>query len=51
MQYAYITQILLHDELVTFQEACEVKEWQEAMDEDMSALVKNDTWELVKLPS
>ena len=27
-----------------------VKGWQEAMDEEMSALVKNGTWELVKLP-
>ena len=42
--------MLQHDEPVTFQEACEVKEWQENMDEEMSALVKNGTWELVKLP-
>ena len=33
-----------------FQEACEVKEWQEAMHEEMNALVKNETWDLVKLP-
>ena len=51
MHYAYMTQMLQHDEPVTFQEACEVKEWQEAMDEEMNALVKNETWDLVKLPS
>ena len=26
------------------------KEWNEAMEGEMNALVKNDTWELVKLP-
>ena len=51
MHYAYTTQILQHNELITFQEAFEVKEWQEAIGEEMSALAKNDTWELVKLPS
>ena len=40
MHYAYMTWMLQHDELVTFQEACEVKEWQEAMDEEMIAVKK-----------
>ncbi|KAD3337314.1 hypothetical protein E3N88_32834 [Mikania micrantha] len=34
----------------TYEEAVTKKEWQLAMDEEVNAIVKNNTWELVSLP-
>ena len=44
IHYVYMTQILQHDEPAIFQEAREVKECQEAMDEEMNALVIKKLW-------
>ena len=37
-------------EPVNFQEAVQNKKWRDAMDEEIKAITKNDTWELVSLP-
>ena len=37
-------------EPVSFQEAAQEKKWRDAMDEEIKAIEKNDTWELVSLP-
>lgn len=34
----------------TFEEAVKILKWKEAMDEEMNSIVKNQTWELSKLP-
>ncbi|KAH9706546.1 hypothetical protein KPL70_012251 [Citrus sinensis] len=38
-------------ELVNFQEPALVEKWRIAMDEEIKAIVKNDTWELTTLPT
>ena len=35
---------------VTFEEASEESKWNKAMDEEIGAIKKNDTWELTSLP-
>ncbi|MCO5566627.1 hypothetical protein L7F22_020304 [Adiantum nelumboides] len=40
-----------HKEPTGFQEAIGKSKWESAMDDEMDALVKNDTWDLVCLPS
>lgn len=35
---------------VTFEEAFEESKWKKAMDEEISEIKKNDTWELTELP-
>ncbi|KAJ3701279.1 hypothetical protein LUZ61_004984 [Rhynchospora tenuis] len=42
--------LLADDENITFEEAVQEKKWQQAMNEEMNAIVKNDTWELAMLP-
>jgi hypothetical protein len=37
-------------EPVNFKEACFVEPWVQAMEDEMSQIQKNDTWELVELP-
>ena len=37
-------------EPVTFEEACGDQHWRKAMDEEIHAIEKNDTWELTDLP-
>ncbi|KAE8679159.1 Zinc ion binding, putative isoform 1 [Hibiscus syriacus] len=37
-------------EPVSFQEAVQEKKWRDAMDEEIKAIEKNDTWELTSLP-
>ena len=37
-------------EPISFQEAIANKKWKDAMDEEIRAIEKNDTWELTKLP-
>lgn len=50
MHYAYMTSMLTHEEPTCFEEAHGKQVWETAMDEEMDALDKNDTWELVELP-
>ncbi|MCO5574557.1 hypothetical protein L7F22_028345 [Adiantum nelumboides] len=49
--YAYMVSHVQHKELTCFQEAIGKPEWESAMDDEMDALVKNETWDLVRLPS
>ena len=37
-------------EPVSYQEAVKEKKWRDAMDEEIKAIEKNETWELVPLP-
>ena len=37
-------------EPLSFQEAVQSKKWRDAMDEEIKAIMKNDTWELATLP-
>ncbi|MCO5614933.1 hypothetical protein L7F22_069218 [Adiantum nelumboides] len=48
--YAYMVSRVQHKEPTCFQEAIGKSKWESAMDEEMDALVKNDTWDLVHLP-
>ncbi|MCO5587815.1 hypothetical protein L7F22_041767 [Adiantum nelumboides] len=49
--YAYMVSRVQHKEPTCFQEAIGKSEWKSAMDDEMDALVKNNTWDLVCLPS
>nr|GEZ44076.1 retrovirus-related Pol polyprotein from transposon TNT 1-94 [Tanacetum cinerariifolium] len=42
--------LLADNEDITFEEAIRNKKWKEAMDEDISAIEKNKTWEMDELP-
>ncbi|KAJ3691459.1 hypothetical protein LUZ61_020623 [Rhynchospora tenuis] len=42
--------LLTDAENMTFEEAVQEKKWQQAMNEEMNAIVKNDTWKLATLP-
>ena len=42
--------LLADAENITFEEAVRDKKWQAAMDEEISAIERNETWELVELP-
>ena len=48
--FAFLTSVLQHDEPTTYKDACGKKEWMDAMDKEMNALHKNDTWDLCQLP-
>ena len=39
------------EDLVTFEEAYKSLKWREAMDIEMRAIKKNETWELTTLPA
>ena len=45
--YAYISQVIKCEEPSRFEDAMENESWRRAMDEEMQALVDNDTWILV----
>jgi len=45
MHYAYMTSMVKHVEPSCFDEAIGKHLWEKAMDEEMDALVRNDTWE------
>ncbi|KAJ4813156.1 polyprotein [Rhynchospora pubera] len=42
--------LLADAENITFEETVQEKKWQQAMNEEMNAIVKNETWELATLP-
>jgi hypothetical protein len=42
--------LLVDAENITFEEAVRDKKWQTAMDEEIRAIERNKTWELVELP-
>ena len=42
--------LLADDEPMTFEEATQEKKWRYAMDEEIQAIKKNETWELTSLP-
>ena len=42
--------VLFAEDPVTVEEAMESEEWRNAMKEELSAIQKNQTWELVDLP-
>ena len=42
--------LLADAENITFEEAVQEKKWKQAMNEEMNAIEKNDTWELATLP-
>lgn len=42
--------LLADSENITFEEAVRDKKWQAAMDEEITAIERNETWELVELP-
>ncbi|KAJ4820740.1 polyprotein [Rhynchospora pubera] len=44
------TQVLMVADPDCFEEAAEKEEWRQAMDEEMSAIEQNQTWQLVELP-
>ena len=50
VNYALMGQVMKMDEPRDYAEALRKKEWNEAMEAKLNALVKNDTWDLVKLP-
>jgi hypothetical protein len=50
VKYALMTQVMKMDEPQTYAEASRKKERNEAMEADLNALVRNDTWDLVNLP-
>jgi hypothetical protein len=50
VNYALMTQVVKMDEPQTYAEASRKKEWNEVMEEELNALVRNDTWDLVNLP-
>lgn len=37
-------------DLVTFEEAVKSEKWRQAMDQEIQAIKRNDTWELMALP-
>nr|GEV60610.1 retrovirus-related Pol polyprotein from transposon TNT 1-94 [Tanacetum cinerariifolium] len=57
LQYIYNNTTKMHlkclladNKDITFEEAIRNKKWKEAMDEEISAIEKNKTWEMVELP-
>ena len=42
---------VVHDEPSTYEEASHIPEWQPAMSEELTALDRQGTWDLVQLPS
>ena len=42
--------LLADNEPVTFEEATQEKKWRDAMDEEIQAIKKNETWELTSFP-
>ena len=43
--------MLANCEPIGFEEAVREKNWRNAMDEEIKAIKKNDTWELATLPT
>jgi len=37
-------------EPLSYEEAKEYKEWRDAMNEERSSIMRNDTWELIEFP-
>ncbi|GJX29981.1 ribonuclease H-like domain-containing protein [Tanacetum coccineum] len=48
--YCFITQLNKHFELKSFSEASKFPYWIDAMNQEMNALLRNATWEIVDLP-
>jgi hypothetical protein len=48
--YALMTQVMNVVEPVTYEQAKDHKEWKNAMNEEYESIMKNETWELTKLP-
>ncbi|GJZ58699.1 putative RNA-directed DNA polymerase [Tanacetum coccineum] len=48
--YCFITQLNKHFEPKTFSEASKFPHWIDAMNQEMNALLRNGTWEIVDLP-
>jgi hypothetical protein len=50
LNFALMAKVMKMDDPDNYAEASKKKEWNEAMEVEFNALVKNDTWDLVKLP-
>jgi hypothetical protein len=50
LNFALMAKVTNMDDPYNYAEASKKKEWNEAMEAEFNALVKNDTWNLVKLP-
>lgn len=48
--YAFVTQLHQHHDPVTFKEAVQQDHWVTSMNEELSALESNQTWEITQLP-
>jgi Reverse transcriptase (RNA-dependent DNA polymerase) len=46
----YLVCLLAQDENISFEEAIKDDKWRAAIDDDIRAIEKNDTWELTSLP-
>lgn len=46
----HIVCLLADSEIISFEEAARDKKWQTAMDEEIKAIDRNNTWELTELP-
>jgi hypothetical protein len=44
------TQVLFVADPTTYEEAAEKEEWRQAMQEELAAIEKNQTWQLIELP-
>eukprot|EP01018_Ginkgo_biloba_P001183 Gb_13954 [translate_table: standard] len=51
VNFALMSNVLNTDEPESFAEAKDASHWQLAMQEEYDSILKNDTWNLVKLPS
>ena len=49
LNFALMTQVMKMDEPQNYAEATRKKEWNEAMEAELNALVINDTWDLISL--
>jgi hypothetical protein len=50
VNFALMANVLTEKEPTTFAEAHGLREWDNAMSEEMKSLTKNQTWDLVELP-
>ena len=46
----HLVRLLVDSENITFEEVMRDKKWKAAMDEEIKAIERNRTWDLVKLP-
>lgn len=51
VNYTLMCEVLSTKAPSTFEEACTDEKWKEAMDLEIHSIQKNDTWDLVDLPS